>query len=113
MQGWSLVQPANLKRSLRGESSVRPPERTVFLLYQMGTSEDYTWYSVVGVFLSEKALMEYASAKSISADLRLLDSEGGDIVLPEPLEFVAVKTAEGEVPDVQLSDNIPPSTAAA
>ncbi|MDA4136739.1 MAG: hypothetical protein OK449_07075 [Thaumarchaeota archaeon] len=75
----------------------------LFILYQMGSSEDYTWYSVVAVFLSESALMDHARQKSIDAGLSILEAnEHGEVVLPEPREFVAVRSVEGEVPDVEL-----------
>lgn len=78
----------------------------IFILYQMGSSEDYTWYSVVGVFLSEKNLRAYAERKSVGDDLRLLNpDDDGKVLLPQPVEFVAVKATEGEVPDVDLASN--------
>lgn len=87
-------------------------KKEVFLLYQMGSSDEWTWYSVVGVFLSEDALMDHARKKSMPSDLRVLDSRGGDVVLQEPLEFVAVRSSEGEVPDVKLAEDLASSTAA-
>jgi len=74
----------------------------VFLLYQMGSTEDWTWYSVIGVFLSEQALRAYADEKVVAPDLKLMTPpEKGDIVLPEPVEFVAVRSPEGAVPGVE------------
>jgi hypothetical protein len=79
----------------------------LFILYQMGSSEDWTWYSVIGVFLSEKALLDYAREKTIDADLRLLEpNRKGEVVLPEPVEFVAVRSEEGAVPDVEVGQKI-------
>lgn len=76
----------------------------LFILYQMGSSEDYTWYSVVAVFLSEKELRAYAEKKSIGDELRLVKpGQDGNVLLPEPAEFVAVKAVDGEVPDVELA----------
>ena len=75
----------------------------LFILYQMGSSEDYTWYSVIGVFLSETALREYAREKAIDEGLKLLQpGPSGGVILPEPVEFAAVVSREGEVPDVEL-----------
>jgi hypothetical protein len=80
-----------------------PAKSDLFLLYQMGTSEEYIWYSVVGVFLSEAALRGYAAVKDIAEGLSILESGGRhSIVLPEPIEFVAVKSSEGAVPDVEF-----------
>jgi hypothetical protein len=81
----------------------------LFILYQMGSSQDYTWYSVVAVFLSEEALREYARKKGVDADLVLLSSDQGDeIVLDEPEEFVAVRSEEGVVPEVSLPEGLMP-----
>ncbi len=83
-----------------------PVVTDLFILYQMGSSEDYTWYSVVAVFLSEQDLRDYAASKSIGDDLRPREpNQDGDVLLPEPAEFVAVKTRVGEVPDVELLEN--------
>lgn len=83
-----------------------PVVSDLFILYQMGSSEDYTWYGVVAVFLSEKELRNYATAKGIADDLRPREpDESGKIVLPEPSEFVVAKSDEGEVPDVELAEN--------
>ena len=76
----------------------------LFILYQMGASEDWTWFSVVGVFLSEAALREHAAGKGIDPGLELIEpSEKNEVILKEPREFVAVRSREGEVPDVELS----------
>jgi hypothetical protein len=85
-----------------------PASKTqLFILYQMGSSEDWTWYSVIGVFLSEKALLDYAREKAIDADLKLLEPDReGEVVLPEPVEFVAVRSEEGAVPDVEVGQKI-------
>ena len=45
----------------------------LFILYQMGASEEYTWFSVVGVFLSEAALREYVKVKGITTQPELMD----------------------------------------
>jgi len=75
----------------------------LFILYQMGSTEDYTWYSVAGVFLSEKALRDYAQEKVLDGELKLLQpGPSGQVILPEPVEFVGVVSHEGEVPDVEL-----------
>jgi hypothetical protein len=83
-----------------------PMATDLFILYQMGSSEDYTWYSVVAIFLSEKDLRRYAALKAIGDDLTPREpDEGGDVSLPEPVEFVVVRAQEGEVPDVELAEN--------
>jgi hypothetical protein len=75
----------------------------LLVLYQMGASEEWTWYSVVAVFLSEAALREYAKEKGITSDLRVAVPDArGNVTLAEPQEFVVVKSAEGAVPDVEL-----------
>jgi hypothetical protein len=77
----------------------------IFILFQMGSSDDWTWYAVLGVFLSEKALRDYAKKKSIDSDLGLREpGTGGNVILPEPVEFVAVRSHEGEVPEVELAE---------
>ncbi len=87
-------------------------KKEVFLLYQMGSSEEWTWRSTVGVFLSEGALMDHARKKSMPSDLRVLDPRGGGVVLQEPLEFVVVRSSEGEVLDVKLAEDLASRTAA-
>jgi hypothetical protein len=87
-------------------------KKEVFLLYQMGSSEDWTWYSVIGVFFSEGSLMSYAKEKSILSELRLLETTDGNIILREPVEFVAVRSPEGEVPNVELDRDISSGSAA-
>ena len=75
----------------------------LYILYQMGNSEEWTWYSPVGVFLSEKALREYAAEKEIAPDLAVLEpADSNTVRLREPQEYVIVKSREGEVPDVEL-----------
>jgi hypothetical protein len=76
----------------------------LFVLYQMGASEEWTWYSVVGVFLSEAALRDHAKKKGITSELRVMvpDAKGG-VTLTEPQEYVAVRSVEGPVPDVELN----------
>jgi len=79
----------------------RPTE--LFMLYQMGASEEYTWYSVVGVFLTEAALRGFTEKKGITTELRVMTPDAkGEVILAEPQEFVAVRSAEGAVPDVEL-----------
>jgi len=76
----------------------------LFILYQIGASEDWTWFSPVGVFLSEEALREHARIKGIASDLALLEPDGqNEVRLQEPQDFVAVRSREGEVPDVELA----------
>lgn len=80
----------------------------IFVLYQMGSSEEYVWYSVVAVFLSREELFSYAARKGIDDALKLLPSpREGAVLLKEPVEFVAVESTEGEVPDVELEDQDP------
>jgi hypothetical protein len=75
----------------------------LYILYQMGNSEEWTWYSPIGVFLSEEALRAYAAAKNIPPELEVLGPGDSNMVhLTEPQEYVIVKSKEGEVPDVEL-----------
>ena len=75
----------------------------LYILYQMGNSEEWTWFSPVGVFLSEKALREYAAEREIDPDLAVLEPTGSNTVrLQEPQEFVIIRSKEGEVPEVEL-----------
>jgi len=75
----------------------------LFILYQMGNSEEWTWFSPIVVFLSEKALRSYAVEKEIASDLVVLEPTESNVVhLSVPQEYVMVKSQEGEVPDVEL-----------
>ena len=79
----------------------------LLVLYQMGSSEDYTWYSVVGVFFSEQALNDYSRRKGIENDVqRAQPGKDGNVVLRVPSEFVVVRCGEGEVPDVELEESV-------
>jgi hypothetical protein len=78
----------------------------LYILYQMGASEDWIWFSPIGVFLSEKALWDYVRMKGMPSDLRVLEpSTKNDVLLTEPQEFVIVRSKEGEVPDVDLKES--------
>jgi hypothetical protein len=80
------------------------PGVDLFILYQMGASEEFTWFSVVGVFLSEGALRRHVAAKGITTEPELMECpESNEILLKEPREFLAVRSHEGEVPDVELA----------
>ncbi|MGP8125847.1 MAG: hypothetical protein ACLQEQ_08320 [Nitrososphaerales archaeon] len=75
----------------------------LYILYQMGNSEEWTWFSPAGVFLSEKALRTYAAEKEMDPELVVLEPDDSNTVrLPEPQEYVIVKSQEGQVPDVEL-----------
>ena len=75
----------------------------IYILYQIGASEEWTWFSPVGVFLSEKALWEHVKRKGIEPLLEILEpSASNDVLLRVPQDFVAVKAHEGEVPEVEL-----------
>jgi hypothetical protein len=75
----------------------------IYLLYQMGVSEEWTWFSPVGVFLSERALWEHVQKKDIASDRKILVPSPGNIVrLSSPQDYVIVKAREGEVPDVEF-----------
>ena len=75
----------------------------LYILYQMGNSEEWTWFSPVGVFLSEKTLRAFAAEKEIDADLVVLEpADSNTVRLREPQEYVIVKSYEGQVPDVEL-----------
>ena len=75
----------------------------IYVLYQMGASEEWTWFSVVGAFFSEDALRGYAREKGISVGPTVEPSGRNEVVLKEPQEFVAVRSKEGPVPDVELA----------
>lgn len=76
----------------------------LILLYQMGASEDWTWFSIVAVFLSEAALRAYVGDRGITLATGIMEPNSANaITLLEPNEFVAVRTREGEVPDVELA----------
>jgi hypothetical protein len=75
----------------------------LYILYQMGASEEYTWFSPVGIFLSEKALRDHVKKKGIASDLKILEpTTKNEVRLSEPQDFVIVRSHEGEVPDVEL-----------
>jgi hypothetical protein len=79
------------------------PAKDLFVLYQMGASEEFTWFSVVAVFLSEAALRDHVARKGITLEPLLMDADSSNEVrLTEPRDFVAVRSKEGEVPDVEL-----------
>ncbi len=76
----------------------------LYILYQMGVSEEWTWFSVVGVFFSEAALRRYASERGLVSELEVvLPSASNEVLLSEPREFVVVRSREGAVPDVELA----------
>lgn len=80
-------------------------ETELFVLYQMGNSEEWTWFSPIGVFMSEKALREYAARAGIKGDLIIrTPSPANEVRLTEPQEYVVVKSREGEVPEVELAE---------
>lgn len=78
----------------------------LFILYQMGNSDEWTWFSPIGVFLSEKALREYAVSIGVPEALpvHVATKEKNEVDLREPQEYVIVKSSEGEVPEVELAD---------
>jgi hypothetical protein len=76
----------------------------LFVLYQMGASEDWTWFSVVGVFFSEEALRAYAGEKGIVLEQVVMEpTSRNEVLLSEPKEFVVVRSHEGAAPDVELA----------
>ncbi len=79
--------------------------KELFVLYQMGASEEFTWFSVVAVFLTEAALRDYVSQKGVALEPLLVDpSPDNEVLLAEPREFVGVRSSEGAVPDVELAE---------
>ena len=81
------------------------PKTEFFILYQMGNSEEWTWYSPIGIFMSEKALRDYAASAGIRGELDVrLPTVSNEVRLSEPQEYVAVKSGEGEVPEVELAE---------
>jgi hypothetical protein len=79
--------------------------KELYVLYQMGASEEFTWFSVVAVFLSGAALSDYIRRKGIALVPLLVDpSPDNEVLLAEPREFVGVRSREGPVPDVELAE---------
>jgi hypothetical protein len=77
----------------------------LFILYQMGNGGEWTWFSPIGIFLSEKALREHAESIGVSSGLPVLvPSDKNEVELREPQEYVLVRSHEGEVPEVELAE---------
>jgi hypothetical protein len=75
----------------------------IYILYQIGASEEWTWFSPVAMFLSEKALREHVKKKGIEPVPEILEpSASNEILLRVPQDYVIVKAHEGEVPEVEL-----------
>jgi len=75
----------------------------IYILYQMGASEEWTWFSPIGVFFSESALWEHVKQKGITLDRKLREpSANNEVHLSEPQDYVVVLSREGEVPEVEL-----------
>jgi hypothetical protein len=78
--------------------------KDLYVLYQLGASEEFTWFSVVAVFLSEAALRDHVARRGITLESPLFDPDpSNEVRLTQPLEYVAVRSREGEVPDVELN----------
>lgn len=76
----------------------------LYVLYQIGASEDWVWFSPIGAFLTEDGLREFAKAKGAPAELRMLTVPSSNVVtLEAPQDFVAVRTSTGELPEVELN----------
>lgn len=77
----------------------------LFILYHMGNGGEWTWFSPIGIFLSETALREHAASIGVSSDLPvLIPNQANEVALPEPQEYVMVRSHEGEVPEVELAE---------
>lgn len=75
----------------------------IYILYQIGASEEWTWFSPIGVFLSEKSLREHVMSKGIEPVPEILEpSTGNEVLLRVPQDYVIVRAHEGEVPEVEL-----------
>lgn len=75
----------------------------IYILYQMGASEDWTWFSPIGVFLTEKTLWEYIEKKGILLNHQIRrPTSRNEVHLSEPQDYVIARSREGEVPDVEL-----------
>lgn len=93
----------SLNKNHHDIGDVAPRRTELYIVYQMGNSEEWTWFSPVGVFLSEKAFWDYANKKGIASNLEILKpTKKNEVRLSEPKDFVVVKSQEGEVPDVEL-----------
>ena len=87
------------------DSAQTGPPTELFILYQMGASEEWTWFAAVAVFLSEAASRNYARARGISPELSVSEPDAkNEVLLTEPREFVLVRSQEGPVPEVVLSE---------
>jgi hypothetical protein len=92
-----------LKRVEPPAGAVAPNRKEIYILYQMGSSEEWTWFSPVGVFFSNKALQEHVRKKGIEPVPEILEpSLRNEVVLRVPQDYVIVKACEGEVPEVEL-----------
>jgi hypothetical protein len=75
----------------------------IYILYQIGMSDEWTWFSPIGIFLSEKGVLDYVEEKEFPVELPILEPDGENgVVLTEPQDFVIVRSTEGEVPEVEL-----------
>ncbi len=75
----------------------------LFILYQIGASDEWTWFSPIGVFLTKKAVLDYVERKGIVVESPILEpSVDNEVELSEPQDFVIVRSTEGEVPEVEL-----------
>lgn len=78
-------------------------ETEIYILYQMGASEEWVWFSPIGIFMSEKALWDHVKMKGMPSDLKIMEpTTKNEVHLSEPTDYVVVKSHEGEVPDVEL-----------
>lgn len=79
-------------------------KQELFVLYQIGASEDWVWFSPIGVFMTEEELRKFARRKGAPKAMPLREpGPKNDVVLDDPQDFVAVKAEAGGLPDVELS----------
>jgi hypothetical protein len=75
----------------------------VYILYQIGVSDEWTWFSPVGIFLNEAALRGHLRARGIPVDLEVMEPDSeNEVRLHGPQDYVAVRSREGRVPEVEL-----------
>jgi len=92
-----------LKRVGPPGGAVAPKRTEIYILYQMGASEEWTWFSPMGVFFSEEALRQHIKRKGIEPVPEILEpSPSNEVLLRVPQDYVIVKASEGEVPEVEL-----------
>jgi len=92
-----------LKRKPPPPAGMTADKTEIYVLYQMGASEESIWFSPIGVFLSEKKLWDHVKMKGMPSDLKIMGPTAkNEVRLSVPQDYVIVRSYEGEVPDVEL-----------